>query len=188
VWIVGLVAGVAGHAAGVLSGYHLRKTLWLRRVFLVAAAAEVSDLRQLWNVGRWVIGVLRQGTMASFAGYVRVSAGGSGFNFVVVTESAGILTGEGYRMLANQLERPRPVVSILPKCFGDDGAANDEEDDKTGKQNCRRANQVSGIAEQAAQTPPPFPEQCGTGNMMTKSPCYVEINDFARQCAVVFYT
>jgi hypothetical protein len=107
-------------------------------------------------VRRRVIRVLRQRTVARFASYARMFAGAVSFRFVVVTRNAGLLSGEGYRVLADQLERPRPVVAILPKCLRNDGAADHEEDGKTGEQNEGRPNQMRGIAEQAAQCHPSF--------------------------------
>jgi hypothetical protein len=120
----------------------------------VAAAAEVGDLGQFWNMCRRVIGVLCQGTVARFARYMGMLAGAAGLRFVVVTRNAGLLPGEGYRVLADQLERPRPIVAILPKCLGNDGAADHEEDCKTDEQNHGRPNQMRGVVEQAAQGHP----------------------------------
>jgi hypothetical protein len=122
------MAGVAGHAAGVFGGRHLRKVLRFCRVLLMAAAAEIGDIGEFGNVCRRVIRVLRQWTMARFTGHMGMLAGGSGGGLVIVTHDAGVLPGEGYLMLADQVERARPVVTILPKCLGDDDAADNEED------------------------------------------------------------
>jgi len=103
-----------------------------------------------------VVGVLRQWTVAGFAGHMGVFAGGPAFGLVIVTEHAGVLPREGYRVLANQVERPRPVVPILPKSSGDDGAADDEKDCQSGDQHQGRPQEMSRIAEQTAQTLPPF--------------------------------
>lgn len=101
-----------------------------------------------------VVGVLRQWAMAGFAGYVGVFAGGSGFGFIIVTKNTGVLPREGYRMLADQVERTRPVVPILPKSLGDDGAADDEKDCQSGEQDQGRPQKMSGIAEKAAHFTP----------------------------------
>jgi len=95
---------------------------------------------------RRVIGVLRQCAVARFASHMGMFAGGAGFRFLVMTENASILAGEGRRVLANQVERSRPIVSVLSKRFRDDRAANDQEDSEAGEQNAGRPNQVRGIA------------------------------------------
>jgi len=177
VGIVGLMAVVAGHAAGVRGCYHLRKVLRFGGVLLVAAAAQVSDLGQFRNVRRGVVGMLRQWAVAGFAGYMGVFAGGSGFAFFVVTKHTGVLPCEGYRMLADQVERARPVMAILSESLGDNGATDDEKDCQSGQQDQGWPHEMSGIAEQAAQRYP-LPGRAfdpsstdvrgGSGNNITK--------------------
>jgi hypothetical protein len=151
---VGLVAGVAERSAGVLRGHHLGKALRFRRVLLVAAAAEISDLGQFGNVGRGVVGVLGQRTVAGFTGHVGVLAGGPCFRPVFVAQDACLLPGEGDRVLTHQVESARPVVPILAERLGDYGAADGEEDRQSSKQNERGSNQMSGITKQTAHYPP----------------------------------
>jgi hypothetical protein len=91
-------------------------------------------------VRRRVVRVLRQWTMARFTGHMGVLAGGPGGSLLVVTHDAGILPGEGYGVLANQVEGARPVVAILPECLGNDGAADDEKDCHDGQQDQGRPN------------------------------------------------
>ena len=57
-------------------------------------------------------------------------------------------------MLADQVERTRPVVAVLPKSLGDDGAADDEKDSQSGEQDQGRPQKMSVIAEQTAQLYP----------------------------------
>lgn len=151
---MGLVAVVAGHAAGVFGGRHLGKVLRLGRVPFMTTAAQVSDLGQLRRVRDGVGGVLRQRTVARFAGYVGVFAGGPGFGFLIVTKHAGVLPGEGYGMLADQVERTGAVVAILPKSLGDDGAADDKKGRQGGEQYQGRPQKMSGITEKAAHFTP----------------------------------
>lgn len=106
----------------------------------MAAAAQVGDVGEFGNVGCRVIGVLRQWTVARFTGHMGVFAGGPDGGLVIVAHHAGILPGEGYGVLANQVEGTRPVVTILPECFGNDGAADDEEKCHTGDQDQGRPN------------------------------------------------
>ena len=58
---MGLVAGIADHAAGVLDGGHLREVLGFGGVLLMAAAAEVGDFGQFRNVRRGVVRMLASG-------------------------------------------------------------------------------------------------------------------------------
>lgn len=155
--IVGLVAGVAGRAAGVFGGGHLRKALRFGGVLLMAAAAEVGYIGKFGNLRRRIAGMLRQGSVAGFASHVGVFAGRAGFGFVVVTNYTGVLPGEGYRALPDLCQGPRRVVPVPSKIFGDDGAANDEEESHTNDQDDGRHQQMSGIAEQAWQRFSPFP-------------------------------
>jgi len=100
----------------------------------MAAAAQVGDIGQFGNVRRRVIRVLRQCAVARFTGHVGVFACGSGLGLVIVTHDAGILPGEGYGVLANQVEGARPVVTILPESLGNDSAADDQKERQSGQQ------------------------------------------------------
>ncbi len=117
------MALVAGHAAGMLGGDHLGKVSWLGGVLFMATPAEVGDVGQLRNVGRGIVGVLRQGSMAGLAGDMGMFARGACFGFVVMAEYAGVLPGVGDGVLANQRKRARAVVAVLAKSFGDNRAA-----------------------------------------------------------------
>jgi hypothetical protein len=83
-----------------------------------------------------------------------MSAVGPGLGFVVVTKHTGVLPGEGYGVLADQVERTRAVVTILPKSLGDDGAADDKEGCQGGEQYQGRPQKMSGITEKAAHFTP----------------------------------
>jgi hypothetical protein len=56
-------------------------------------------------------------------------------------------------MLADQIERSRAIVAVLSESFGDDGAANADEDGQNGEQDQRRSNQMSGITEHTLHHP-----------------------------------
>ena len=101
--------------------------------------------------------MLRQGTVAGFAGHVGVLTGSPLFGFIVVAQDAGVLPGERDRMLPYQVERPRPVVPVLPEGLRDDGAADHQEDGQSGQQDQGRPKQMSGIAEPAPHANTTFP-------------------------------
>jgi hypothetical protein len=147
--IVRLVAGVAGHAAGMLRCGYLREIRRLSGVFLMAACAERGDFRKsgfdLGNVGD----VCGLSTVARFAGHMSVLTGGTGFSFFLVALEALSLAGERDRVLADEVERAGPVVPVLSKVLWNYRAANHQKDAQPGQQNHRRADQMTGIPKEA---------------------------------------
>lgn len=149
-----LVTGVAEGAAGVLGGDHLGEPLGLGRILFMTAPAEAADLGQFGDDGAGIVGVLRQRTVAAFAGNVGVFAGGSSFGLIVMAHHAGILAGEGDGPLADGGEGARTVVAVLSEVFGDDGATQHEEEADSGEQNDGGADEMSRVMKQTAQVGP----------------------------------
>jgi hypothetical protein len=82
----GVGGSVAGHAAGVLGGYHLREApAWPRPSR--GSGGTGWRRRAVWERAPPGRRRAAPGAVASFAGYVRVLAGGAGFGFVVVAAS-----------------------------------------------------------------------------------------------------
>jgi hypothetical protein len=108
----------------------------------MAAAAQIGHVGKFGNVSRGVVGVLRQRTMAGFAGDVGVFAGGAGSGLFVVAHRAGILPGKGDGVAANEFERARSVMAVFSECFGDNGATYDQKDRQCGQQNHGRPYQM----------------------------------------------
>src|ERR1019366_10697894 len=102
------MALVAGHAAGVLDGDHLRKRLGLRRVPFVAPDAERGHRGQLWNVRARVVSVLCLRSVARLAGHMSVFAAGADLAFLVVAKYASVLPGVGHGMLPDRGQRAGP--------------------------------------------------------------------------------
>jgi hypothetical protein len=150
--VVGLVARIAEHAAGVFGGDHLREGLRLGGVLFVAAAAEVGDIGELGDVGGGVIGMPGEGTVAGFAGDVGVLTGGASFGLVIVAHDALVLAGVRNGALAGFEQGGGAVVAVLAEGLGDDYGTYDEEDTKRGEKDNRGADEVSGIGEEAAQS------------------------------------
>ena len=148
---MGLMALIAGHAAGMVGGNHLGEVARLGRVLFVAAPAEVGDVGQLRNVRRRIVGVLRQWPMTGFAGYVSVFAGSAGCGLVNMADNAGSLPGVGDGMLPDQGKRAGAIVAVLSKGLGDNSAAHHQEDRHAGQQNQGWANQVTCIPHQTPQ-------------------------------------
>jgi hypothetical protein len=133
--VVGLMALIAGHPAGMLDGRHLGEASWLGRVFFVAAPAEVGDVRQLRNVRRGIVRVLRQRSMTRFARYVSVLAGGTRLGFVVMAKNARVLPGERDGPLPGHGQRTRAIVAVLSESLGDNRAAYHQKYGQASQQN-----------------------------------------------------
>ena len=127
---MGLVTGVAQHAAGVPGSGDLGEGFGFRRVLFVAAGAEGGDVRERGLIGLTVhlgVGVFRLGSVAGLAGHVSVSSCGTHFGLVVVAHHAGVLPGVRDGVLANGGERARAVVSVLAEAFWNHGGPNHQE-------------------------------------------------------------
>jgi hypothetical protein len=156
VGIVRLMAVLAGHRAGVLGGYHLWKVPGLGRVLLVAAPAQIRHLGQFGDIGSWVTGMLRQGTVTRLARNVCVFSRSARFALILVAEQAGLLPGVGNGPLPDHLEGAWPVVAVFAEVLWNDGAADDEEDPDPGQENHGRPDQVPRITERTSQVYPLF--------------------------------
>jgi hypothetical protein len=161
--IVRFVALIAGHAAGVLGGNHLREGTRFGGVLFVAADAESGDRRQLGNEGGWIVGMFGEGAVAGFAGDPGVFAFGADLALVLVAKYALLLARVGDGALADEIERAGAIVSILTKVFGDHGLAEREEERKSCENNGCRPNQVPGIAKELTH-------RQGMSNTNTKRP------------------
>jgi len=133
--VVRLMALIAGHAAGMLGRSHLGEASWLGRVLFVATPAEVGDVRQLGNVRRGIVRVLRQGSVTRFARYVSVLAGCARLGFVVMAENAGVLPGECDGPLPDHGKRSRTIMTVLSKSLGDNRATYHQKYGQASQQN-----------------------------------------------------
>jgi hypothetical protein len=106
---------------------HLRKGVWLGRVFFVTAPAEAGNVGQLRNMRGWVVSVLRQGPVTGFACYVSVLASGARLGFAIMADNAGVLPSVGNLPLANQVKRAGTIVAVLAESLGDDLAAHHQK-------------------------------------------------------------
>src|ERR1035438_4604440 len=149
------MALVAGHAAGVLGGDHLRKCLGLRRVLLVAPDAERGDRGQFRNVRARVVGMLCQRSVTGLAGNVSVFAAGADLAFLVVAQYAGALPGVGHGMLPDGGQRAGTEMAVLAESLGNHGAANHHKETQTGQQHDCRPNQMSRIPDELLHSNPP---------------------------------
>jgi hypothetical protein len=177
VGVVGLMAGVAEHAARVFSRMDLWEVLGFRGVLFMAAAAEAGHIGEFGLERGRVIGLGMSGlrTVAGFARYVGVTPGSADFGLIFVTEDAGVLPGIGDGTRADQIEGGGPVVAVFTEAFRDDGGADDEEESKDGEENQGRADEVPGVTHDTFQTQAPFLASVWvirgmSGNMMTKRP------------------
>jgi len=133
--VVGLMAGVAEHAAGVFRRMDLWEALRFGGVLFVAAAAETGHIGEFGLERGRVIGLGMSGlrTVAGFARHVGVTPGSADLGLIFVTEDAGVLAGVGDGTRADQVEGGGPVVAVFAEAFRDDGRADDEEESKDGE-------------------------------------------------------
>src|SRR5579872_5030574 len=90
---MGLVAGLAWHAGGMLLRIHLRKILWPGGAGSVAAYAQHRRVRLPWVDG-WIVGVFRLRSVACLAVDVGMLAATFGLGDVRVAGLAGLVSGE----------------------------------------------------------------------------------------------
>ena len=69
-------------------------------------------------------------------------------SLIVVAEDAGGLAGVRDGVFADGGEGAGAIVAVLAEVFGDDGAADDDEQSEADQQDDRRLNQVCGVANQ----------------------------------------
>ena len=166
--VVGLVALIADHAAGMLDGCHLGKAARLGGVLFVTAPAEVGDIGQLRNVRRGVVRVELERAMARFARYMRMLAGCARSGFGIVAYHAGGLARVCDWPLADQSQRTGAIVAILSEGLGDNRAAHHQEYGQAGQQNQGWPNQMTRIPYQSAHRPllPRKPLVCASDDTM----------------------
>ena len=139
------MAGVAGETGGVFGGHDLRKSFWFSGILLVTAAAECADIGQhRFETGR-IVRVFRLGAVTGFARNMSVPAGSARLGLVVMAEDASVLTSEGRRPLPDEIQRGGTIVAILAEGLRNYGAPNNQENSQSGEQDCRRADEMSGI-------------------------------------------
>jgi hypothetical protein len=145
---VRLVASVAGEAGGMFGRHNLRKSLGLGGIFFVAATAKRGNIGQdRFNAYR-ILRMLRLRAVTGFACNVSMLAGGASLGFVVMAGNTSGLAGESQRALADQLQRGRAIVAVLAEGFRNYGAPNNQKNSQPGEQDCRRADEMSGIPKE----------------------------------------
>jgi len=87
--------------------------------------------------------MLRQGTMAAFAGHMRVFARRPGLSHVVVAHHAGVLASVGDGPLADQFEGPGAVMTVLAEVFRNHRGTNDKKEAQAGQEHQRGSNEVA---------------------------------------------
>jgi len=106
---------------------HLGEALGLGGILFVATPAEVGHIGQLGDMGRGVIRMLGQRSMARLAGHSRVLAAAVHFALCVVTHHTLFVAGISNRPGGDHVERTRAVVSIFPKVLGHHQGAENQK-------------------------------------------------------------
>ncbi len=142
-----LVAGVARLTAGMFSGVHLGEALRLGDIFGVAADAELSDIGKLRGDAGGIVGMFGKGTMAGFAIDMGVDAFGLGVRFFGMAAFAGLMASVTKGMGSDFGDGVAPEVAIAAEALGDEGAAEDEEENEAGEENPGHAEEVGDVLE-----------------------------------------
>src|SRR5579883_629106 len=107
------MAGATGRIPGVLFRHHLRKTLGLGRVSLMAPRAKHSGIGLLRNEGRRVLRVAGQRSVTGFTPNVGVLAGLFHCHDIVVTGGAGFTAGENHRTGGSFVDEVSTIMTVL---------------------------------------------------------------------------
>ena len=108
-----LMTGVAKRSGRVLGGDDLGEGLGLGGVLLVAAAAEVCDIRQLRYVRGRVIGMLCLRSVTGLTGHMGVLAQSPGLGLVFMAGHTGLLAGKRYGPKTDRVECGCTVMAEL---------------------------------------------------------------------------
>ena len=106
---------------------YLGEALGLGGILFVAAPAKVGHIRQLGNVGGWVVSVLGQRSMAGLAGDVCMLPPTMRLGLRIVALEALLMPGVGDGASADHIQRARPVMSVFPKIFRHYDSPDDQE-------------------------------------------------------------
>jgi len=112
------MAGFARKSLGVLCRLDLRKALGRGGARRVASGTEHGRIRQNRLHGHWILGMVGQRSMASFAVHVRMFAAVLLFRYVGVAGLASFVAGKLDRTRRDFADGIPAVVPILPEAFG----------------------------------------------------------------------
>src|ERR1035438_10109407 len=110
-----LVAGIAGHAGGMVDGSDLRKSLRLGDVCFVTADAQYRRVEFGGCHRPWIIDMCRQRSVACFAVDVHMFTALLFSQDVGMTVFASLMAGEVHRTGGHLGHGIYAVVTILPK-------------------------------------------------------------------------
>jgi hypothetical protein len=147
-WVVGLVASVAGDASGVICGCDLRKGFGLGAVGFVAAGAD-DGVELRWFHGGGIVSMLGLGSVAGFAGDDDVFALLLLFHHVGMAGLAHVVAGMGYGTGGGFGDGGAAIVSVLAEGARDDGGAQEKECHQSDRHNGGEADEVFDVLKQS---------------------------------------
>jgi hypothetical protein len=144
---MGLVAGVASEASGVLCSDDLGKVFRLRAVCLVATGAEYCRIEFGGFYGSGIIRVLGQRSVAGFAIHLRMLTEVFLVKDVDMAGLAGLMAGEFNRPGRDFGHCISAVVPVLSKTFRDQETTDKQEYKETEHENPSQAEKMPCIFE-----------------------------------------
>jgi hypothetical protein len=148
------MAGLAGHAAGVLFGVDLGKSFRPGSTGRVTANAEYRSVR-LAGIHGWIVGVLRLRTVTRFAVHMGVLAAAFSLSHVGVAVFTGLVSRKVNRMRGDLRNRSPAIMPVLTKGPGDNQSAKAEERQGSNREEQSQTKEMSRISEDPHQYIPP---------------------------------
>ena len=145
---MGLVAGVAGNASGVIGGCNLGEGFGLGAVGLVAAGAYDGGVELRRFHGGGIVGVPGLGSVAGFARDDDMLAQLFLSDDIGVTSFADIVARKGHGAGGGLCDGCAAIVSVLAEAFGDDKGAQDDKGNQGDGDDDREPDEMFNILEQ----------------------------------------
>lgn len=124
---MGLMARVAGDAAGVICRYDLGEGFRLGAIGFVATGADHCAVEfRRGHIGR-IVRVLGLGAVAGFTGENNVAAEFFLVGHIGVAAFADFAAGNGYRPGGNFGDGSSAIVSVLTEALGDNSSPKNDE-------------------------------------------------------------
>ena len=143
------MAGVTGHASGVIGSGNLGEGFGLGAIGFVATAAEDEGVELRGSHGGGIVGVAGLGSMAGFAGNDHMLALLFLIHYVGVAGFAGVVAGEGDGAGGDLGDGCAPIVTVLAKGAGHDGGAQDDECHQRDQHHGGEPDEMFDVLEQA---------------------------------------
>jgi len=146
-WAMRLVTGVANHSARMVGRYHLRKSLRLGDIGLVAADAQYRHVNFGWLKRGGVVRVFREGTMTRLAGDPCMDALALQVVHISVATFASQVSREYHGTRCRIRYGCATIEAVLTEAARHKDSAQDQEQDDPDHEDRGHAEKVPSIFE-----------------------------------------